>query len=667
MPKKISLTGRQGHKKELQREKNAEIRYLQSTFSRAKKGMVIIMLKRINSPEDLKALSSEQLQALAAEIREEILTTVSKNGGHLASNLGTVELSLALHTVFDCPKDSFVFDVGHQCYTHKLITGRAEKFGSLRQYGGISGFTCREESEYDMVTAGHSGTSVSTALGIAEGKALRGDDSYTVAVLGDGSFTNGMIHEALNCCSGRKVRLIIVLNDNGMSISKNVGGLSDYLSRIRTSEKYFSFKCFMKNSVGKLPFAGKYIVSISKSIRNFLKRMLISANIFESLGLRYLGPVNGGDIDRLISVFDEAKTHDECTVVHVRTTKGLGYAPAEEHPERYHSVSPFDPAEGVSSLPVEPKEKESCGSFTDAVALELCGMAEKDDKLCAVCAAMPTGTGLDSFCGRYPERFFDAGIAEEHAITFSAGLAAAGFRPVCVMYSTFAQRIYDQLWHDAALQSLPVKLLLSHAGLVPGDGVTHQGIFDVALFSPIPGVRIFSPDSYNELRELMREAIASPHVDIIRYPKGEEAAYDRSRYSGSEYMYTRDTEGADAVIVTYGRLTAVADAAADAMQAAGRHTGVLRLSCIEPVDTNALHSAVHGARVVYFLEEGIRRGSVGERLEAALAERGYRGKVAVHAIDGEFVPHGSTKELMERCGFTPDEVVRRITALADEA
>ncbi len=548
----------------------------------------------------------------------------------------------------------------------------------MRRYGGISGFTNKDESPFDAVTAGHSGASVSTALGIAEGKALAGDDSYTVAVVGDGSFTNGMIQEAINCSSGRKVRLIIVLNDNGMSISENVGGLSDYFARIRTSEGYFSLKCFMKNNVSRIPFAGKFIVSLSRKFRDVLKRILVSGNLFESMGLRYLGPVNGGDIDRLISVFEEAKTYRECTLIHVRTVKGKGYSPAETYPEKYHAVPPFNAAEGASELTRK--------TFTDVVSETLCRLAGDDEKICAVCAAMPSGTGLDSFAGIYPDRFFDTGIAEEHAITFSAGLALAGYRPFCVMYSTFAQRAYDQLWHDAALQKAPMKLLISHAGFVPGDGVTHQGLFDAALFSSVPGVRIFAPDGYGELREMIESK--SPFVDIIRYPKGEEPRYDRSRYVKKGDVYVWNLEDAEAVIITYGRMIEVADAAAELLANFSLseslddnparaddakacymkphngiysvRTGVLRLACIEPLDTEAVWHVLKDVTTVYFLEEGVRTGGICEKCAALLAERGYSGKTIIHAVEKEFVPHGSTEELMKKYGFTAENVARRI-------
>ncbi len=607
------------------------------------------MIEKIKSPSDLKNLSFDELKVLAEDIRREIIRVVSANGGHLASNLGAVELAIAMHSVFDCPKDKFIFDVGHQCYAHKLLTGRWEAFDTLRQYGGISGFTNIDESEYDTVTAGHSGPSVSTALGIASAASIAGSDARTVAVVGDGSFTNGMIFEALNNCSGRKLKLVIILNDNGMSISENVGGLPKYFSRIRTSEKYFGFKCFMKKHFVKIPLIGRGAVKLASNIKNGVKRLFFSDNIFESLGLEYLGPVDGNDIEKLTKVLHEASTREECTVVHVRTKKGLGYGPAEKLPGKYHSASVFDPETGESA--------PTGMTFTHAVSEALCTIAEQNHKLCAVSAAMTDGTGLDGFADLYPDRFFDVGIAEEHAIAFSGGLALSGYHPVCVMYSTFAQRVYDQLFHDIVLQKVPLTFLLSHAGLVPGDGITHQGLFDVPLFSSIPGVRIFSPDNYAETANLICASVDSPHVDIIRYPKGKESVYDRNVFKRCGDVFSWNCEGADAVIVTYGRITSVAY---DAARLSEYKVGVVRVSRIMPLPINEILSALCGVPFVYILEEGMRRGGFAERLSAHFIEREYHPRTLIHAVNGEFVPHGDMASLYERFGFTPAEVVSRL-------
>ncbi len=607
------------------------------------------MLEKINSPSDLKSLDIASLNALCGEIRDKIIATVSKNGGHLASNLGAVELSVALHTVFDCPRDSIIFDVGHQCYAHKLLTGRTEEFDTLRTYGGISGFTNREESKYDTVTAGHSGSSVSAALGVASAAELRGEDTHTVTIVGDGSFTNGMITEALNNCSGTPLRLTIILNDNGMSISRNVGGLSDYLSRIRTSEAYFHFKLGLKRVMLKLPRLGVHIVKLAANIKDGLKRLFYSDNLFESMGLDYIGPVDGNDLERLITVLREAKTREKCTVVHVRTKKGLGYTAAEDFPEKFHSTSPFDRETGDRGVGGK--------SFTSAVSEALCRAGERDESVVAVCAAMSEGTGLDCFGDLFPHRFFDVGIAEEHAIAFCGGLAIGGAKPVCALYSTFAQRVYDQLFHDVLLQGISMTLLLSHAGLVESDGVTHQGLFDVPLFSSLPGLRIFSPDSYAETERLIDDAISSPYVDVIRYPKGAEPVYDRSSYKRAGDIFISVPEDAEAVIVTYGRVSEVAHRAAAMSH---RSVGVIRVSRLLPIPLNEILEAIGNIGHVYLLEEGMRRGGFAERLCAHLNEREVMAKTLIHAVDGEFVPHGDKASLMARFGFTVCEVCRRL-------
>lgn len=609
------------------------------------------MLEQIKSPDTLKSLSSDELTLLCSEIRDRILDTVSKNGGHLASNLGAVELEVALHTVFDCPRDKIIYDVGHQCYAHKLLTGRADRFDSLRQYGGLSGFANRDESEYDTLTAGHSGSSLSAALGIASGAAMSGSDAYTIAVIGDGSFTNGMIYEALNNCASAPRRLIIVLNDNGMSISQNVGGLSEYFSRIRTSERYFSFKQFMKDYCIRIPVLGKSLVRISRSVKNAVKRLLLSDNLFESLGLEYLGPVDGNNLQKVISVLREAKNRQECTIVHIKTVKGLGYEPSEKFPEKFHSASPFANSEDAEA-PAPQTE-----TFTSTLSDSVCAAAQKFDDVCAVCAAMPDGCGLSDFSKLYPDRFFDVGIAEEHAAAFCGGLSVAGYRPVLVMYSTFSQRVYDQIFHDVALQSASVTFLISHAGLVAGDGITHQGIFDVALFSAVPHVTIYAPDNYREMSRLIETSIEHGGINIIRYPKGSERRYDRDAFTLRGSIYASIPDRADAVIVTYGRITEEAVAAA---KLSSYRVGVIRAERLCPLPTDDIIAAIADISCIYILEEGIRSGGFGERLAAELFRRGSASRVHIHAIEDGFIPHGNTEELFKLCSFEPDTISRRL-------
>ena len=481
------------------------------------------MLENINSPRDLDKLDRAQIEALSREIRENIIDAVfleslivfdavSKNGGHLASNLGIVEMTVALHRVFFVPQDTIVFDVGHQGYAHKLLTGRYGRFCTLRKYGGISGFTNREESEYDFVTAGHSGTALSTALGKAEANKLRHSDDYVVAVIGDGSFTNGETFEALDTCATLSdLRLLIVLNDNEMSISKNVGGLSRYFSRVRASRKYYDFKRGVEHFLNKIPLVGHALAKATKKVKDFIKRIVVGTNLFDSLGINYLGTVDGRDEARLEDVFREARRRACPCIVHVTTKKGSGYAPAESSPDVYHSVPPFDKDTGYEGAP---------SGFSAEFGKIMCDMASDNDKLVAVCAAMTDGTGLAGFSEKYPDRFFDVGIAEEHAATFCAGLALGGYTPVFAVYSTFAQRIYDQMIHDVSLQKAHVVFAIDRAGIVASDGVTHHGLFDVAMMSTVPGMKIYAPDSFAELRRALGDAISSDGPVAVRYPKG---------------------------------------------------------------------------------------------------------------------------------------------------
>ena len=609
------------------------------------------MIEKINSPADLKARPEEDLPARAAEIREKIIRTVSERGGHLSPNLGSVELSLAVHRVFSAPEDTLIFDVGHQCYTHKIVTGRGSAFETLRTPGSVSGFPNKNEGEYDAVTAGHSGPAVSEALGIAVSKKLRGDETYTVAISGDGSFTNGMVYEALNNCAAKNLRLIIILNDNGMLISEAVGGFSRHLSRIRTSERYFAFKCGLKRFFSRIPLVGKALVSGARRFKESIKRLFLNTNMFEALGIEYLGPVDGNNVSKVISVLEEAKTRDEVVLVHLKTKKGLGYPPAEAEPDAYHFVPPFDPGRGAEKDP-----ETFCAAVSDA----LLKLGEADEKVVAVTAAMPEGSGTAEFGKRFSERFFDVGIAEEHAASFSGGLALGGMRPYCAIYSTFAQRIFDQVLEDVSLQSIPVTFLLSHAGLVPGDGSTHQGIFDVALFSSVPGITILSPDSREELTSLIETPCEKKAPRVIRYPKGREAEYPRDLFekngSGSYCVFKPD---ADVLIVTYGRVTAQAFDAADLLAPVLR-VGVVRFTKIAPLDGEALLNAVRGAKDVYFVEEGIKRGGFAESAAAYLEAAGYKGRVFIHAIEDEFPPHGDLDYLFDKYGFTSDAIARRI-------
>ena len=603
-----------------------------------------------NYLSEIKNMSTKELSALCTSLREQIIKAVSKNGGHLASNLGMVEATVALHRVFNSPSDKIIFDVGHQAYTHKILTGREDALNSLRTFGGISGFPRREESEHDFLSEGHSGTSVSSALGVAEANKLQGKDDYAIAVIGDGSLTNGLVYEALNNCAKKDLRLIILVNDNEMSISKNVGGLPKYLSRIRVSRGYFRFKWRTKK-LGVLPLLGKPFIKLSAWIKNLTRRIFLKSTMFEDLGLDYIGPVDGNNLSRLITVLEEAKKRACPVVVHIRTKKGFGYAPAENEPSKYHGTSSFDPQRGVEA------KCEEC--FSTVAGKHLTALAEKDEKICAITAAMAEGTGLDIFEKTYPDRFFDVGIAEEHAVTFGAGLSASGMKPVVSIYSTFAQRVFDQAFHDVSIQKPPLTLLLDRCGLVAGDGITHQGIFDYPLFSSVPNAKIYSPENYSELKALIEKSVNSDDFDIIRYPKGSEKSYTPTKemvYNEEKMLYySKDIGSAKRVIITYGRITALANE----VIAKNSDIALIKLLRIFPLDMQYLNSLLDGKELVYILEEGYIEGGVGQKISAHL--NGAK-KVGVHAIEG-FVEHGSLGDLYNACGFTVDKISSDINSI----
>ena len=602
-----------------------------------KQEIKIEYLSRIGSPEDLKALPEEVLGKLAEEIRSELVRVVSKSGGHLASNLGVVELTMAIHRVFDCPRDHLIFDVGHQSYVHKMLTGRYCRIDSIRQAGGISGFPKRSESEYDCFGAGHSSTSLSAALGFATADKLSGSDSYTVAIVGDGAYTGGMIHEALNNCK-KDLRLVIILNENEMSISKNIGRFATNLSKLRASAGYFKTKRATGIFLRKIPFVGKFLFNGVKHLKMMLKNALYGSNYFESMGLTYLGPVDGNDYEAVEKLLAQAKKLEESVIVHVKTTKGKGYKPAENSPASYHSMMP-DAASAVSR-----------DSFSTIMGHALADMGDNDERLMAITAAMSDGTGLEEWRSRHPDRFFDVGIAEEHALTFAAGLAANGMRPCVAVYSTFMQRAYDNIIHDVALQRLPVLMLIDRAGLNSRDGATHHGIFDVSFLSQIPNIRIYTPVSYRGLVATVETAIASSEPCAVRYPSGaENPSLVKHFYSEQEDFsrigVKRDFEGGEerrAVIVTHGRIAAEAIKAAEALSANGISTGIILLEMLKPYEEIAqlvLESLPENVKAVLFLEEEIRSGGAGmnisDKIADKLEERGARH--AILAIDDDFV------------------------------
>ena len=544
-------------------------------------------LSKISTPDDVKKLSKKELSLLSDEIRRFLIEKVTASGGHLASNLGVVELTVALHRVFDSPSDHFIFDVGHQAYVHKILTGRWSAFDTLRKPGGLSGFPTRSESEHDAFGVGHSSTSLSAALGFAEADALRGCGAYTVAVVGDGAMTGGMIHEALNNCK-RALRTVIVLNDNGMSISRNIGRFSRYLSRIRVTKHYQVTKRRTKRVLAALPLVGKPLSRLASRIKRWFKRYLYTHNYFEDLGILYLGPVDGHNLSALERAFTEAKRREGTVLVHVRTKKGKGYYDAEKNPTAYHGVAAR--AEILDNSVAEDKPRSS---FHEVAAKELCALAEADEGVCAVTAAMGEGTGLSAFAEAFPKRFFDVGIAEEHALTFSAGLAASGLKPYFAVYSTFLQRAYDNLLHDVALQGLPVRILVDRAGLSIGDGATHHGIFDVAYASTIPSVSVWAPATFGSLRAMLRRSLELKEKTLlIRYPNAdEEPILANSFYKNGDFenfgLKKCGDDSPDVVLVSYGKITVEALAAAEKLKKEGTRVCVFLLECLAPYTETA--------------------------------------------------------------------------------
>lgn len=610
------------------------------------------MLEKIKSPADLKNLSEHELDALAGEIREKMVSSAAESGGHLASNLGMVEATIALHRVFDSPQDSIVFDVGHQCYAHKLLTGRYEKFDTIRQYGGISGFTNRGESEHDVLTAGHSGSALPCALGIARANALEGNKNWVVAVIGDGSFTNGMVYETLNSCTDKGLRLIIILNDNEMSISKNVGSMSNYFTSLRNSKRYFKFKKYLQSFFGAIPLIGHGIVMCCYHIKELLKRFLLHTNMFESMGLCYMGPADGNDRKKLELLLREAKTKDKCTLIHMMTLKGKGYEPAEKHPDKFHFAGGFDPATGAF-----PMEKSS---FSSVFGSHLCAAALNDGRISAITAAMDKGTGLSGFKQLFPGRFFDVGIAEECAATFSGGLAIGGRIPVLALYSTFMQRAYDQILEDIALQGIHAVLAIDRAGFVGGDGVTHQGIYDVSLLSGVPGITLYSPETYDELTKCLDKCIAGQGLCAVRYPKGRERVYDRYGFKTAADGISVMGEGkCDAAILTYGRITSNAVAAARLLsEKYNINVKVVKAVKLLPFDGDTLCGLLDTPAVLV-LEEGARHGGIGEMYAAAAAERGLAQKIKIIAVDA-FLTHASAEKLEEICSMDSASVANAV-------
>ena len=601
----------------------------------------------INLSKDCKKYDFEELGKLNEELRENIIDYVSKKGGHLASNLGVVELTVALHRVFDFPEDKIIFDVGHQSYAHKIMTGRKSGFKDLRSLGGVCGFQLRSESEYDFFGGGHSGTSVAAAIAFAEADKLNSGHNYAVAVVGDGSFTNGMIYEALNNISSEDLRLIIIINDNEMSISENVGAISRYFGRLRTSVKYYRLKRKVKKGLTKIKPIDKAIAYVTRNVKNAVKRLLIKPNFFESFGIGYMGPVDGHDQKKLEAILREAKLLEHPVIVHVCTKKGKGYHFAEEHPEIYHSVNGFDIKTGIQAGEVS-SETEYSG-FSECFGKTVCKLAEKDDRIIAVTAAMCDGTGLGEFRKKYPDRFFDVGIAEEYAVTFSAGLAASGKKPYLALYSTFLQRGFDQIIHDVALQGLGAVIAVDRAGLVGGDGATHQGIFDCAFLMTVPGVKVYTPQLYSDLEKNLSDAANENCPVFIRYGKGAEIPV--SSPVSIEYEQFRvyrfgESNPDKCCVISYGNTVGECCAAGERLSNEGVSVTVVSLKRVKPLDIKLLYDQIRNMDFLLFAEEQIKSGGVSEHIIADMADAGYLiPKFNITAIDGEFPPHATITEL----------------------
>ena len=618
----------------------------------AKGELFMALLDQIDGQNDIKKLSQEELKDLAEEIRQFLISKVSKTGGHLASNLGTVELTIALHLTLDLPRDKIVWDVGHQSYTHKILTGRKDEFDRLRQFGGISGFPKRSESDCDVYDSGHSSTSISAAIGMARARDLLGEKRTIVAVIGDGALTGGPAYEALNDASALTSNLIIILNDNNMSISPNVGGVHSYLSEIRTSNGYIQLRDKIHDSLNDaVPTVVKGISRAKQSI----KSLMVPGMFFEEMGITYLGPINGHNIKSIVKSIEVAKRVNKAVLIHVCTKKGKGYLPAERKPSRFHGTPPFEVKTG---LPAKPEKIES---YTDVFGSEIMKIAEADAKVVAITAAMEDGVGLHSFHKKYKDRFFDVGIAEQHAVSFAAGLAAGGLKPVFAVYSTFLQRAYDEIVEDVCLQKLPVVFAVDRAGIVGADGETHQGIFDLSYFSTMPGMTVMAPKNGQELRDMLQFAIELGQPAAVRYPRG--AAYNGlSEFNApielgkAEMLF--EEEGI--LLLAVGNMVKTALKVRDSLKKQGLKCSIANARFVMPLDTEFLREAAGRYSLIVTMEENVHSGGFGEHVAAWYAESELSAPLLQIAIPDAFVRHGSVKELSRLTGIDAESIVQKI-------
>ena len=620
----------------------------------------MIPLSQIKDPSDIRGLSCEECEELADDIRAKIIQTVAQNGGHLSSNLGAVEITLAVHRVFDTPKDKIVFDVGHQSYTHKLLTGRYAAFDTLRTYGGLAGFPRRSESEYDLFDAGHASTAISSALGLARARDARGEKHHVIALVGDGALTGGMCYEALNDCGNSKTRLIVILNDNEMSIAKNVGALSKYLSSLRSSAGWISTKQSVRNNLSRIPGVGKPLYRLIHGVKQMVKSIFVNEideGFFSALGFRYLGPVDGNNLEAVEKMLKRAKQFDEPVVIHCLTKKGYGYTRAENKPEAFHGTPPFL----VESGKVSSSSSQSNGKIANDTLIEL---AKQDERIMAITAAMPMGTGTSAFEKAFPKRFMDVGIAEEHAVSLAAGLAAGGMRPYFFVYSTFLQRGYDQLLNDVCILDLPVVCLLDRSGISNEDGQTHQGLYDFAYLRHIPNLTVMAPADGDELALMIRAAHRFGHPCTIRYPKSAEVlpeGYEIREYTIGKWQVLR--KGSDITLLAAGTMTAAALRVAETLACEGIDAEVINASTIKPVDMECLRRAFESNKPIVTIEEHVKQGGFGSAVLEAASMLGAQPCVTLIGVDDRYIQHGDHKHLLEEVGLDDQSIASRIRTI----
>ena len=612
-----------------------------------------MLLEQINKTGDIKNISKSDYPELAKEIREYLINKISVTGGHLASNLGVVELTMALHVALDLPKDKIIWDVGHQCYTHKILTGRKDKFDGLRQYGGMSGFPKRCESESDCFDTGHSSTSLSAGLGMVKARDLSGDDYTVVSVIGDGSLTGGLAYEALNNAGKLETNYIIILNDNEMSISESVGGMRKYLNSVRTNDGYLNLK---EDVYAQIKDSSPKIVSSIRKAKNSFKQLFVPGMVFENLGITYLGPVNGHDTESLVKIIKEAKKVKKAVMIHVMTKKGKGFEPAERHPARFHGTEPFLIENGLPSHP------RTTANYQDIFSTVMCKLGARNDKVVAITAAMADGTGLKRFRNMYPERFIDAGIAEEHAVTFAAGMAIGGYKPVFAVYSSFLQRAYDQIMEDVCLQKLPVVFAVDRAGLVGSDGETHQGIFDLSYMSSMPNMTIMAPKNKWELSDMLKFAVDyNDGPTTVRYPRGN--AYDGLkeyradiRLGKCEPIY----EEKDVCLFAVGSMVKIAEKARMIIKDSGINCSLVNARFVKPIDTDYLKVASKSHKLFVTIEENVASGGYGEKVRTYVDDERLDVSVLSIAIPDQFVTHGSVDKLLKELGMDAESIARRV-------